>query len=365
MPLAVTPPVWLATGVELRVPITASIAGGADLVRVSPGPETVVAHADLAAGGTATLATVPPKNGSYRYRLRLPGEPPRTLPLRVRPVRLAAIGDVAPGGAPGQLRAHGPAWHWSNVGAWLRGRDVVIANLETAVGTGGRPWPNKNYHFLSSPATIRAMAKSGGVDVVSVANNHAIDYGRTTFVSGLRTIRKTGMLTAGGGSTLAGALKPAIIERGGLKIAVLGFDGYPPFAYWATATPPGPRAGHHRRHHEGRQGRADKADIVVVYAHWGTELRTRPGTKQKTLAKAALAAGADVVLGAHPHVLQPIVTHSSGRLVAYSLGNFVFNPGSVVATRTAALSRSISGRTASSAHRLRPARIVDSRPLWR
>ena len=104
MPLAVTPPVWLATGVELRVPITATATGGADLVRISPGPETVVAHADLAAGAAATLATMPPQDGSYRYRLVLPGEAPRTLPLRVRPARLAAIGDVS------RLRA-GPGAH--------------------------------------------------------------------------------------------------------------------------------------------------------------------------------------------------------------------------------------------------------------
>ena len=160
VPLAVTPPVWLATGVELRVPITATAAGGADLVRVSPGPETVVAHADLAAGAAATLATVPPADGSYRYRLVLPGEAPRTLPLRVRPVRLAAIGDVAPGSALGQVRTHGPAWHWSNVGAWLRGRDVVIANLETAVGTGGRPLAGQE---LPLPLVARDHPRDGQV----------------------------------------------------------------------------------------------------------------------------------------------------------------------------------------------------------
>jgi poly-gamma-glutamate synthesis protein (capsule biosynthesis protein) len=364
VPLAVTPPVWLATGVELRVPITATVAGPADLVRVSPGPETVVAHADLAAGGETTLAAVPPADGSYRYRLVLPGEAPRTLPLRVRPVRLAAVGDVSPGSALDAVRAHGPAWHWSKVGAWLRGRDVVIANLETAVGTGGTPWPAKNFHFLSSPATIRAMAKSGGVDVVTVANNHAIDYGRPTFVSGLRTIRRTGMLTAGGGSTLAGALKPAIVERGGLKIAVLGFDGYPPFAYWATPSTSGLAPATATSITRAVKGARKQADIVVVYVHWGTELRTLPNVKQKGLAKAALAAGADVVLGAHPHVLQPIVAYSGGRLLAYSLGNFVFDPGSVVATRTAALAIDL-GRDGVIRHRLRRARIVDSRPLWR
>jgi poly-gamma-glutamate capsule biosynthesis protein CapA/YwtB (metallophosphatase superfamily) len=364
VPLAVTPPVWLATGVELRVPITATATGAADLVRVAPGPETVVAHADVAAGASATLATVPPADGSYRYRLVLPGEPARTLPLRVRPVRLAAIGDVSPGSALDAVRAHGPAWHWSKVGAWLRGRDLVVANLETAVGTGGTPWPAKNYHFLSPPATIRAMAKSGGVDVVTVANNHAVDYGRATFVGGLRTIRATGMLTAGGGSTLKGALKPAIIERGGLRIAVLGFDGYPPFAYWATAKRPGLAPATAAAITGAVQAARKQADVVIVYVHWGTELRTKPGVKQKALAKAALAAGADVVLGAHPHVLQPIVTYPSGRLLAYSLGNFVFNPGSVVATRTAALAIDL-GRGGVIDHRLRRAQIVQSRPLWR
>jgi poly-gamma-glutamate capsule biosynthesis protein CapA/YwtB (metallophosphatase superfamily) len=364
VPLALPPPTWLATGVELRVGITATTAGAAHLVRVSPGPETVVAHADLTAGGAATLATVPPADGSYRYRLVLPGEAARTLPLRVRPVRLAAIGDVSPGSALDAVRTHGAAWHWSKVGAWLRGRDVVVANLETAVGTGGTPWPAKNFHFLSSPATIRAMARSGGVDVVTVANNHAIDYGRATFVSGLRTIRRTGMLTAGGGSTLRGALKPAIVERGGLKIAVLGFDGYPPFAYWATATQPGLAPATPSSITRAVRAARARADIVIVYAHWGTELRTRPNAKQQVLARAALRAGADVVLGAHPHVLQPIVTYAGGRLVAYSLGNFVFDPGSEVATHTAALAIDL-GRDGVIDHRLRRARIVESRPLWR
>ncbi len=257
MPLAVPPPAWLATGVELRVPITATAAGSADLVQVTPGPETVVARVAVTAGAPATLATVPPADGSYRYRLVLPGEAARTLPaLRVRPVTLAAVGDVSPGSALDAVRAHGAAWHWSKVGAWLRSRDVVVANLETAVGTGGTPWPAKNYHFLSPPATIRAMAKSGGVDVVTVANNHAVDYGRATFVSGLRTIRAAGVLTAGGGSTLKGALKPAIIERGGLRIAGARVRRLSTVRLLGDGDPPGPRPGHRGVHHRRRQGRA-------------------------------------------------------------------------------------------------------------
>ena len=159
MSLAVPPPVWLATGVELRVPITATVAGAADLVRVAPGPETVVAHADSPRARPRRSPPCRRTTGSYRYRLVLPGEGRERYRFACgQLVRLAAIGDVSPGSALDAVPAHGAAWHWSRVGAWLRGRDVVVANLETAVGTGGKPWPAKNYHFLSPLATIRAMA---------------------------------------------------------------------------------------------------------------------------------------------------------------------------------------------------------------
>jgi poly-gamma-glutamate synthesis protein (capsule biosynthesis protein) len=240
----------------------------------------------------------------------------------------------------------------------------VIANLETAVGTGGTPWPRKNYHFRSPPATIRAMARAGGVDVVTVANNHAVDYGRRLLVSGLRTIRAAGVQPVGGGSDLTEALQPAIVERGGLRIAVVGFDGFPPYAYWATdhhaGLAPGTDAAVRRAVRQART----RADIVIAYLHWGTELHTTPGPKQRRLAAAAFAAGADIVLGAHPHVLQPIRTRSGGRLVAYSLGNFVFAPGSAVARRSAALAIDL-GRSGVLAHHLRRVQIVGSRPVWR
>ena len=104
---------------------------------------------------------------------------------------------------------------------------------------------------------------------------------------------------------------------------------------------------------------------MVVYVHWGTELRTRAGHEAEERSRRPPWRRAPTSCsGAHPHVLQPIVTHSSGRLVAYSLGNFVFNPGSVVATRTAALAIDL-GRDGVIDHRLRRARIVESRPLWR
>lgn len=364
MPLAAPPPAWLATGVELRIPFVAAAAGTAELVRTAPGPATVVAQAGVAAGASSALATTPPADGRYRYRLVLPGEAARAVALRVRPVRLAAVGDVSPGSAIADVRRHGPSWHWAKVGAWLRARDLVVANLETAVGTGGRPWPGKPFHFLSPPATIRAMARAGGVDVVTVANNHGVDFGRATFASGLRTIRRAGILPVGGGTDLTGALAPAIVVRGGLRIAFVGFDGYQPFGFWATDHRAGLAPATVAAVRRAVGAARTRADIVIAYLHWGVELQTTPNAQQRRLAAAAFAAGADIVLGAHPHVLQPVRTRSGGRLVAYSLGNFVFDPGSAVARRSAALAIDL-GRDGVRAYHLRRVRIVGSQPVWR
>ncbi len=108
----------------------------------------------------------------------------------------------------------------------------------------------------------------------------------------------------------------------------------------------------------------DAGDIRIVYFHWGVELDTRPNRRQRALAGVALRNGATVVLGAHPHVLQPVERRSSRRLVAWSLGNFVFSPGSLVATRSAILELELDGRGVH-AHRLLPVRIVGSRPVLR
>src|SRR5262249_44891518 len=160
---------------------------------------------------------------------------------------------------------------------------------------------------------------------VTVANNHGVDFGRRTFASGLRTIRRAGVLPVGGGTDLPGALAPAIVVRGGLRVAFVGFDAYPPFGFWATAGRAGLAPGIVAAVRTAVTAARTRADVVVAYFHWGVELHTTPNAKQRRLASAAIAAGADVVLGAHPHVLQPVRSRSGGRLVAYSLGNFVFD----------------------------------------
>jgi poly-gamma-glutamate synthesis protein (capsule biosynthesis protein) len=280
----------------------------------------------------------------------------------VRPVSLVAVGDVSPGSAIEAVRVHGPRWHWQRVGAYLRAQDIAVGNLETAVGTGGSPWPGKTFHFLAPPRTIAAAARDGGMDAVSLANNHALDFGRRTFVSGLATIRRAGIAAFGGGRDVGAALRPAVLVRGGVRVAFVGFDDVDPFDFWATSSRAGNGPATARAVRRAVHAAAARADVVVAFFHWGVELQRTPNHDQRTLARVALDAGAAIVLGAHPHVLQPIARHGR-RLVAYSLGNFLFAPGSPAGTRTGALRLLLDRRGVLGAH-LRPVRIVESRPVF-
>ncbi|MEW6583859.1 MAG: CapA family protein, partial [Actinomycetota bacterium] len=313
-------------------------------------------------GGRGRVSFRPAAPGLYRLRLRVADGRPRRLTLRVRPVSLVAVGDVSPGSAIDAVRRHGPSWHWQAVGGWLRKQDIVVANLETAIGGAGAPWPGKGFNFLAPPSTVRAAARVGGVDVVSVANNHALDFGRETFLAGLRAARKAGITPFGGGARLDRALQPAVVERGGLRIAFVGFNAVTPYGFWATPGAAGNAPATPQAVTGSVRGARRGADLVVAYFHWGIELTRRPVAEQTVLARTAFAAGADVVLGAHPHVVQPVERRGAG-LVAWSLGNFLFAPGSAAGTRSTALRMLLDARGVRG-WQVRAVRIVGTRPVF-
>lgn len=237
----------------------------------------------------------------------------------------------------------------------------MVANLETAVGTTGRPWP-KLFTFRAPPSSVTAAAVHGGVDVVTLANNHALDFGRPTFLSGLGAIDRAGLVRVGGGRDLAEAVRPVVVERGGLRIAFAGFNTIEPPEFAATASRPGTAPATPALVRAAVRAARRRADLVVVYFHWGAEYSRTPDGGQRRLAAEAFGAGADVVLGAHPHVLQP-VERRGRRLVAWSLGNFVFSPRRPPGRASAALRIDLDGRGVVRAG-LRPVRLVETRPVF-
>jgi poly-gamma-glutamate synthesis protein (capsule biosynthesis protein) len=282
--------------------------------------------------------------------------------VRSRNITLASVGDINLGDLPGAyIGQYGARYPWTSVGPLLRRADVAFGNLECAISTRGFPVP-KEFNFRGSPASLRPMARFAGLDVVNLANNHAGDYGRAALLDTIKNVRRNAMLAVGAGGSLASASEPRVIERLGLRIAFVGFSDILPASFWA-----GPdRAGTQQATDENIRSSVTRAkrraDVVIATFHWGIERATVEDARQRAFAAEALAAGATAVIGAHPHVLQPIRSAGKRRLVAYSLGNFVFGAGSPGTTSTGILQLELSTRGIEST-RFRRARIEATRPV--
>jgi poly-gamma-glutamate synthesis protein (capsule biosynthesis protein) len=281
--------------------------------------------------------------------------------LRSRPVLLAAVGDINLGDGPGALiDLFGPRYPWTGTAKALRAADIAFGNLECAVSTRGSPVP-KQYNFRGRPASLRPVAAYAGFDVLNLANNHSGDYGTQALLDTVTNVRRLGMQAVGAGGSLRSAARPRIVRRLGLRVGFVGFSSILPAAFYAGPNKAGTQPATTALIAAGVRKARRRADVVVATFHWGVERSTAEDGRQRAFAQTALDAGADAVIGAHPHVLQPIERRGRHRLVAYSLGNFVFGASSPATTRTGILRVKLSARGVEG-HRLVPALIAGTRP---
>lgn len=291
---------------------------------------------------------------------------PSPTPTPTRRVTLAAVGDIMLARSVGeQALAKGPSVVFAGVQPELSSADLTVGNLETSISDEGTP-AAKGYTFRAPPATVNALT-AGGFDVVSQANNHALDYGPVALADTRRLVEGQGILVVGAGADLAQAGQPAIVERNGLRVAFLGFvdtqaEGSYNEANWAaTATSPGVAWATPDAITTTVRAAKARADLVVVMLHAGIEYASTPSPSQQSLAEAAIDAGASLVLGAHPHVLQPVVRYHGG-VIAYSLGNFVFDGFDPPANTTAIFDAVLTPAGVES-WKLLPVSIVDGLPV--
>ncbi len=238
------------------------------------------------------------------------------------PVRLVFAGDVMLADGPGRLVAAGgdPLLPFARI---LAEADYAIANLECAIASQGQPRPNKIFSFRADPAVIAVL--KGRFDALAVANNHSGDYGPGAFLETIDHLAAAGIASFGGGRDLLAAHRPLWIERRGLRIAVLAYNEFKPRAF--EAGPDWPGIAWSEDSHviaDIRAAREAGADLVIPFMHWGWEREPAPGERQRQLARLMIDAGADAVVGGHPHVTQG-VEHYRGKPIVYSLGNFVFD----------------------------------------
>ena len=300
-----------------------------------------------------------------RYALRavaVDGRASGRVRVRSRNITLSSVGDVNLGDLPGAYIGRlGVRYPWTSVAPVLRRADIAFGNLECAISTRGFPVP-KEFNFRGHPASLRAMARFAGFDVVNLANNHVGDYGTAAMLDTIKYVRRYGMAAVGAGGSLASASTPRVVERLGLRIAFVGFSDILPASFFAGSGRAGTQQATTENIRASVARAKRRADVVIATFHWGVERATVEDARQRAFATEALAAGATAVIGAHPHVLQPIRNVGPRRLVAYSLGNFVFGAGSPGTTSTGILQLELSTRGIEGS-RFRRARIGATRPV--
>jgi poly-gamma-glutamate synthesis protein (capsule biosynthesis protein) len=242
-------------------------------------------------------------------------------------ITVSAVGDICFASAPGRLiRSKGPTAPFAYVAGILKSATVTVGNLECVLSKRGAAIPGKAFTFEGSPTAVQGLTYAG-FDLLGLANNHSGDFGRTALLDTISNLDAAGLAHAGAGGNRTAALRPAIIVRDGARIAFLSFCQIGPSSFAATTNRAGTAytlsASAVKNAIESARA---QSDYVIVMFHWGIETKTTPSARQVKFGHAAINAGADLVLSSHPHVIQGVEFYK-GKLIAYSLGNFVFSPG--------------------------------------
>lgn len=231
---------------------------------------------------------------------------------------LVAVGDIMlDRGVARAIARNG----WTSILACVRDRlrraDATFGNLESPLSTRGAHSP-KDCVFRAHPSTVKILI-DGGFDIVSVANNHTMNSGRQTLLDTLDVLQRSGVRYVGARAEKNLSWWPVHLQAGGLTVGFMAFTdlSFEDGSYSKVGKDLA-------RFAEKISAAARKVDVLVVSFHWGEEYMSLPTPRQRQVARVAVQAGADLILGHHPHVLQGIAA-LNGAPILYSMGNFVFD----------------------------------------
>ncbi|MFA5072854.1 MAG: CapA family protein [Nitrospirota bacterium] len=238
-------------------------------------------------------------------------------------ITLVAVGDIMLGGRTIPfLKKFGPEYPFVNVKSVFERADIIVGNLESPISDRGTAVENKKFTLRAEPDAVEAL-EAAGFRVVTLANNHAMDFGPLALQDTLDLLDEYEILYTGAGRDLADAREPAFVKIKDKTLVFLAYSLTFPLDFFASPGRPGTAPGYREFVEADIKKVRPLADIVVVSFHWGAELMTTAKDYQIELGRQAIDWGADLVLGHHPHVLQELEWYKN-RLIAYSLGNFVF-----------------------------------------
>jgi len=250
-------------------------------------------------------------------------------------VIISAVGDIMLDGTARPIMAEqGYSYPFVKMLPYFRNANIIFGNVEGPLTNRGAPEQDKTYVFRSPPAAVGTALKAAGFNVVSLANNHTLDYGAEGLLQTIETLDSIGIQHAGAGADLAAARRPALLQINGQRIAVLSYSMTLPENFFASHNKAGTAFGHESHVRADVRAARDQADIVLVSFHWGQEGKTSLRDYQTRLGRSAIDAGASAVIGHHPHILQGIERYKDG-VILYSLGNFTFGSYSMRSARSA------------------------------
>ncbi|MFA5106994.1 MAG: CapA family protein [Patescibacteria group bacterium] len=246
-------------------------------------------------------------------------------PTRSGRTTLIAVGDIMLSRTVGQkIREHGIGYPFEKTTGILTSGDFAFGNLETSI-TEGPVVKSGTMMFRADPGVENAL-KDNELIILSLANNHTPNYGQKGLLDTFDYLTKAGIQYVGAGKNGEEAHTPKIVERAGTRIAFLAYNDSDvvPASYEASSSRAGTALMNINTLKKDIETAKQKADVVFVSMHSGTEYVPGPNARQTAFAHAAIEAGAELVIGHHPHVVQSVEEYQ-GKLIIYSLGNFVFD----------------------------------------
>ncbi|MFA5368791.1 MAG: CapA family protein [Candidatus Paceibacterota bacterium] len=240
-------------------------------------------------------------------------------------VSLIAVGDIMlTRGVKTKIVKNGSDYPFLKIKDYLKSGDIVFGNLETPIASGRAILPGEML-FRSDPG-LEKQLKESNFSILSLANNHTGNFGTFGFEQTFKYLNEVGIKYVGAGQNKQEAYSPVWLKVNGITFAFLAYDDidFTPATYEASDQSAGIAFMHQANLEEAITSAKKQADFVIVSMHSGDEYKDFPNQEQIDFAHAAIDFGAELVIGHHPHVIEPIEQYK-GKYIFYSLGNFIFD----------------------------------------
>ncbi len=239
-------------------------------------------------------------------------------------ITIGAVGDIFLGGtSTTTVMDNGYDHPFTETKPLYANADIVIGNLEGPLTSRGSPAQNKRFVYRTPAHKVTPALKNAGFHIVTLANNHSMDYGITGLQDTIRSLEEHHIAHIGAGETLQSARRAYVFQSKGLKIGFLGYSLTFPEEFWANQEKGGTAFAREKQLRDDLRLLRNETDAIVVSFHWGRELQTELRPYQSRMGRMAIDEGAALVIGHHPHIMQGIEAYKHG-LILYSLGNYTF-----------------------------------------